>query len=245
MLKNKVALVTGGSGYIGQEICRKLSEYGAKVYFTYNRGKEKAEVLARELNEKNPESCFALQMDCTDVKQIQKVVEELYKQESCIDILVNNAAVAQVMPLAMLEEEDLDEVYNVNIKGVLFTTRAVVRGMIRNRRGSIINMGSIAGQRLLEVPVTYALTKAAVTGMTQALAVEFKKFNIRVNTVVPGMMEDGVARGIPEEQREDFLKHCARGRAGTALDVAECVCFLASDRADYINGQHISIDGGI
>ena len=117
--------------------------------------------------------------------------------------------------------------------------------MVRNKTGAIVNMGSIAGTRMYDVPVTYAMTKAAINGLTYSLAVELKRFGIRVNSVVPGLMEGGVGQGVPEALKQDFIDHCAMGRLGEATEVAELVCFLASERASYINGQNIAIDGGI
>ena len=240
MLKGKTIFITGGTGYLGTGICQKAAEYGAKVIFSYHRNSEKADTLLAELPEAK-----AIQMNLKDVKDITAKIETLYKEEPVIDILVNNAGISQIMPFAMLEEEDVDLVLDVNIKGTIFVTKAVVRGMIRNKYGVIVNMGSIAGQRILDVPLTYAMTKSAIPGMTHALAAELKRFNIRVNTVLPGMMEGGVAKGVPDDLRADLVKHNTRGRAGTDNDVSELVCFLASDKSTYINGQNMTVDGGI
>jgi len=240
MLTGKTAFVSGGTGYIGSEICRTFTRYGARVIFSYYQNEEKAAELIEEL----PGS-RAVPVNFRDTAAVTRAVEALYKEVERIDILVNNAAVSQVMPLAMLEEDDIDMALDINIKGPVFLTKAVVRGMIRHRSGVVISMGSIAGQRMLAVPLTYAMTKAAVSGFTVALASELKKFGIRVNSVIPGLMEGGVARGVPDDLREEFIKHCAAGRAGTAVDVAELTAFLASDRASYINGQNIAVDGGI
>lgn len=239
MLTDKNVLVTGGSGYIGSEICRTFRKYNANVYFTYNHSQEKAAKLAEETG------CRAIQMNIENVADIKAGIEQLTDELGHIDILVNNASISQILPLSMLDEEDVDKVLNVNLKGTLFVTKFVIRGMIRNRCGSIVNIGSIAGHRILDVPVTYAMTKAAISGFTISLASELRKFNIRVNSVVPGMLESGVSDGVPNDLRADFIKHCLAGRAGTAGEVAELVCFIASDKASYINSQNIVIDGGI
>jgi len=239
MFTNKNVLVTGGTGFIGQEICKLFKLYNANVIFTYNKNEEKAQKLASEIG------CKFLQVDLENVNDIKSKIETLYTEINTIDVLVNNAAISQILPLSMLEEEDVDKVLNINLKGTLFMTKAVIRGMIRKRSGTIVNMGSIAGNRILEVPITYAMTKSAINGFTTSLASELKKFGIRVNSVVPGLIEGGVAAGVPDEQREDFLRHCITGRAGKAKEVAELICFLASDKASYINGQNIMVDGGI
>lgn len=239
MLTGKIALVSGGTGYIGSEICRALTRYGARVIFSFHNNETKARELMEEINGK------AVQLNLREVSQINRVVEELYKEEERIDILVNNAAISQIMPMAMLEEEDVDLVLDINMKGTIFLTRAVVRGMIRHKAGTIISMGSIAGERILAVPLTYAMTKSSINGFTYALASELRKFGIRVNSVIPGLLAGGVAQGVPEDLQAEFIKHCAAGRAGTAQEIAEVVAFLASERASYINGQNIHVNGGI
>ncbi len=239
MFKGKNVLITGGTGFIGSEICRLFKEYNANVIFTYNKNEVKAQKLSEEID------CISIPVDLGDVNDIKSKIEKLYNEIDSIDVLVNNAAISQILPLSMLDEEDVDAVMDINLKGTLFVTKAVIRGMIRHRSGAVVNLGSIAGHRMLDVPVTYAMTKASISGMTVALASEFKKFKIRVNSVVPGLIDGGVATGVPDELREDFIKHCLTGRAGTAREVAEVVCFLASDKASYINGQNIMVDGGI
>lgn len=239
MLKDKNVLITGGTGYIGSAICRLCKEHHANVFFTYNRNSEKAEKLATEIGGK------AIQLNIENVDEIKTTLDRLIQEHGAMDILVNNAAISQILPLSMLDEADVDKVLNVNLKGTLFVTKSVIKGMIRKKSGSIVNIGSIAGHRMLDVPVTYAMTKAAISGFTISLASELKKFGIRVNSVVPGMIEGGVSNGVPEELKEDFVSHCATGRVGTANEVAELVCFVASNKASYINAQNIMVDGGI
>ncbi len=240
MLEKKKVFVSGGTGHIGAEICRLCSSYGASVIFSYHGNAEKARTLALELN-----AGKAVAIDLRNVAGIHETIAGLLHEVGPIDVLVNNAGVSHVMPLALVEETDADLVFDANIKGTLFLTRALIKGMIRMNKGTIVNIGSIAGERMLDVPVTYAMSKAAMTGFTTSLAVELKKFNIRVNTVIPGLIDGGVGNSVPDKQREDFIAHCAVGRAGTAREVAEVVCFLASDRASYVNGQHLFVDGGI
>jgi 3-oxoacyl-[acyl-carrier protein] reductase len=133
----------------------------------------------------------------------------------------------------------------VNVKGMFLVTKAFIRGMIRRRRGCVVNMGSLAGMRLLDVPVHYATAKSAVVGFTLSLAREVSRYEIRVNAVVPGMLTRGVSDNVPPPQQEEYKRYCALSRAGEPQEVAELVAFLASDRASYINAQAIHVDGGI
>jgi len=240
MLEGKTVFVSGGTGYIGEAVCQTCAGYGARVFFSYYKNKEKADALMDTVK-----GSKGIQINVKDVGDIKAKIASLFKEIETVDILVNNAGVSQVMPLPMLEEDDFDWLVDVNVKGTVFLTRAVLKRMIRQKKGAIVNIGSIAGHRLLDVPVHYALTKGAVEGFTCALAVELKRFNIRVNSVVPGLLEGGVARVVPEDGKADYIDHCAVGRLGTGKEVAEVVCFLASDRASYVNGQNIVVDGGL
>jgi NAD(P)-dependent dehydrogenase (short-subunit alcohol dehydrogenase family) len=240
MLENRNILITGGTGYVGEAICRACSGYGANVYFTWHGNAEKAEVLQKEL----PRS-RGIRLDIRNIDQVNEALSALHQEVEVFDVLVNNAAVSQIMPFSMLEADDLALMLDVNVKGTVFLTKAAIRPMIRRKKGVVVNIGSLAGHRMLDVPVHYALSKAAIAGFGSALAAELKRYNIRVNTVSPGLLEDGVARGVPESMMRDYVDHCASGRPGKAVEVAEMVCFLASDRSGYINGQNIFVDGGI
>ena len=240
MFKGKTVLITGGSGFIGSEICRAFHQYGARVIFTYCGNRAKADALCGEMP-----GAVAIAVDLRDVAGIKEKIGKLYEETAVIDVLVNNAGISQIMPLPLVEEEDVDLIMDINLKGTLFVTKNVLKGMIRNKTGAIVSVGSLAGNRMLDVPVTYAMTKAAISGFTHALAAELKRFGIRVNSVVPGLIEGGVGEGVPDSLRKDFITHCAVGRAGKAREVAEVICFLASDRASYINGQNINVDGGV
>ncbi|MDP6155907.1 MAG: SDR family oxidoreductase [Candidatus Thermoplasmatota archaeon] len=240
MLNKKIVFVSGGSGYLGSAICERCANYGAKVYFSYYKNKEKAETLMRRI-----EGSKGIKINNKDVRDIEEKIEQLHKEIDRVDVLVNNAGVSQIMPFPMLEEDDVDFMMDVNIKGTIFLTKSITKRMIWQKKGSIVNIGSIAGHRMLDVPVHYATTKAAIAGFTYSLAAQLKRYGIRVNSVVPGLLEEGVSRGVPKELLEDYLNHCSAGRPGTGREVAEVVCFLASDRASYINGQNIFVDGGI
>jgi 3-oxoacyl-[acyl-carrier protein] reductase len=240
MLNNKTVFISGGTGSIGRMISKTCARYGATVIFSYHSNEKKAQELLHEIP--GSRNIRINLLDCAD---IATKIEALYASGVSIDALVNNAGTSQVMPFSLIEEEDYDLLMDVNVKGTFFLTKNIVRKMIKNRKGVIVNIGSIAGQRMYEVPVHYATAKAAVSGFTFALASELRKYKIRVNSIVPGLIEGGISAGIPEELRNEFVSHCASGRPGTPEEVAELVAFLASERSSYINGQNITIDGGI
>ncbi|MHC4638004.1 MAG: SDR family NAD(P)-dependent oxidoreductase [Planctomycetota bacterium] len=244
MLKDKIAFVTGGSGDVGEAIVKVLARENCKVAFSYNKGQRKAEALEENLKS----SGFDVKsycLDVTDSKASSELSNQIEDKIGPVDILVNNAGIAQVMPFAMIEEKDWDELMDVNVKGMFLVTKAFARSMIRRKTGSIVNIGSLAGMRMLEVPVHYAAAKSAAVGFTIALARELGRYNIRVNAVAPGMLEGGVSINIPAKQQEQYKSHCALSRAGSCGEVAELVAFLASDRSSYINAQSILVDGGI
>jgi 3-oxoacyl-[acyl-carrier protein] reductase len=244
MLNGKVAFVTGGSGALGRTIVRILTREGARVAYSYKTGFEKA----RQLDEALAATGSIVQsypLDVLDGKAAAKLAETIEQQLGPVDILVNSAGTTHVMPFALIEEKDWDLVMDVNVKGMFLVTKAFVRGMIRRKAGNIINIGSLGGTRMLEVPVHYAAAKSAVVGFTLALARELGRYNIRVNTVVPGLLTEGISVNVPTKQQEEYKNYCALSRAGTTQEVAELVAFLASDKSSYINAQAIAIDGGI
>ena len=244
MLEGKVAFVTGGSGAVGGAIVEVMSREGATVVYSYHSNAGKAQALDEKLAAADrPVRSYPL--DVLDGPSAVALAEQIEREVGPVDILVNNAGVAQIMPFALIEEDDWDRMMDVNVKGMFLVTKAFARGMIRRRSGVILNMGSLAGMRMLDVPVHYATAKSAVVGFTLSLARELGRYGIRVNAVAPGMLTAGVSVNVPEKQQQEYKQYCALSRAGTPGEVAEMVAFLASDRAAYVNAQAIFIDGGI
>ncbi|MDR2487488.1 MAG: SDR family oxidoreductase [Clostridiales Family XIII bacterium] len=235
----KSVFVTGGSGALGSAIIRKMTAFGWKVAFCYHRSEDKAKALAAETD------AFALQANLEDEASVTHMAGELEAEFGVPDALVNNAGKTDVLPFALLEAEDWDAAMSVNLKTLFLTTHALIRGMIRRRSGTIVNISSIAGQRILGVPVTYATSKSGVVGFTLGLAREVAAYGIRVNAIAPGMLDGGVSANVPEQERNEYLRYCLAGRPGRCEEVADLVEFLCSDRASYVNAQLIHINGGI
>lgn len=236
---NRTVLITGGSGAVGSAMTRAFCKEGDKVAFTYLRNKEKATALETETGAK------AFRADLTKGAEVQRAIESLHTALGPVDVLVNNAGATQVMPFALLEEEDWDRVISANLKSMYLATRECVRDMIAKKKGVIINIGSIAGHRLLEVPVHYATAKAGVSGFTISLAKELERYHIRVVSIIPGLLDEGVSRMVPENKLKEYLSYCLAGRPGKPDEIAQIALFLSSDKASYINAQNIFADGGL
>jgi 3-oxoacyl-[acyl-carrier protein] reductase len=234
----KKAFVTGGTGALGRAMVKKFVERGWETAFSYRRDRSAAEALTREFG------ADGFEVDLEDPASVSTMARKLEDEFGIPDALVNNAGKTAVLPFALLEPSDWDEAMNGNLKTMFLTTHALVRGMVRRRSGSVVNLSSIAGERLLGVPVPYASAKSAVRGFTLSLARELARYSIRVNAVAPGMLEAGVSDMVPPEERKEFLRYCLIGRPGRCEEVAELVEFLAGDRASYVNAQVIHVNGG-
>lgn len=237
-------LVTGGSRGLGKAIGLAFARRGARIAFTYVKNEDAAKATREELAALGADA-KAFKAEAFDGAATEAAVREIEQAWGGIDVLVNNAGVTQNLPLPLMEEDDFDHVMRVNVKGVFVTSKAVLRGMIRAKKGVIVNIGSLAGMRLIEAPIHYCTSKAAVVGMTQAMQKEVARHNIRVVCLAPGLLEDGLGKNLPEHRLTDYLRHCAVGRVGSFAEVAEACVFLASDDASYALGATLLMDGGI
>src|SRR5581483_9791855 len=224
VLKGKRALVTGGSRGLGRAICAVLAEYGADVAFNYSGDQEGAEATLQAIRARERRA-RAFRASVLDEPALNAMVKNIEGDWGGIDILVNNAGVSQPLPLPLMEESDWDLVMDVNVKGQFLVSRAVLRGMIRRRAGALLNIGSLAGLRLIEAPVHYAASKAAIKGFTQALAKEVARYQIRVNCLAPGLLEEGVGQSLPEHRMKEYLRHVSLRRLGTLDEVARFAAF--------------------
>jgi 3-oxoacyl-[acyl-carrier protein] reductase len=244
LLPGKAAVITGGSRGLGRALCLEFAAQGADVAFNYSSdGEGAAETLAAIA--KSGRRGLAFQVSVLDEEGLNRMAGEIESAWGGIDVLVNNAGVSQPLLLPLLEEADWDKVMDINVKGQFLAVRAMIRGMLRRKRGCILNIGSLAGIRLIESPVHYAASKAAIKGFTQALAKEMARSNIRVNCLAPGLLEEGVGQSLPEHRLKDYLKHVSLHRLGTLAETARCAAFLVSDRNSYMNGETLVLDGGL
>jgi NAD(P)-dependent dehydrogenase (short-subunit alcohol dehydrogenase family) len=244
LLSKKRVLVTGGSRGLGEAICRACADEGADVAFTYTRDDETAAATKAAI-EARGRRALAFRVSVLDMEATAKMLKDIDAAWGALDVLVNNAGVTGNLPLALIEEEDWDHVIDTNVNGVFFTSKAALRGMIRRKTGVILNIGSLAGTRMLEAPIHYCASKAALVGLTRALSKEVARHGIRVNCLAPGLLEDGVGKNLPDYKLADYLKHCAIGRVGTFDEVARLAAFMVSDANAYMSGETVVMDGGV
>ena len=243
-LAGKRCLVTGGSRGLGRALAVAFSRAGARVAFTYAHDDADA-VEARELvaaaGEHEPR---VFKGSVADAAHVKATVASLLDAWDGIDVLVNNAGITQVLPIALLDEEDWDEVMAVNVKGAFLFSRAVLKPMIRARSGHILSVGNFASERIVEAPVHYAASKSALRGLTEAMAREVGRYGIRVNLLSPGLLDTGLSVGLPQHRIDEYLSQCPAGRVGSAEELARFATFLVSDENTFITGAKVVVDGG-
>jgi NAD(P)-dependent dehydrogenase (short-subunit alcohol dehydrogenase family) len=243
-LAGKRCLVTGGSRGLGRAICEAFATAGARVAFTYRTDTNDAEDAKAALVALGCEP-LVFQGNVADAAHVKDTVAAVNTAWGGIDVLVNNAGITQILPIALLEEADFDAVMAVNVKGPYLFSRAVLRSMIRARAGHILNIGSFASERVIEAPLHYAAAKSALRGMTEALAREVGRYNIKVNLLSPGLLDCGLARMLPKHRVQEYVSQASLGRLGTAKEIAELATFLVSDDNSFMAAAKIVADGGL
>lgn len=244
MLKGKVALVTGGGRGIGRAICLGLAKEGAFVVVNYNGSKEKALETVRDIRAAGGEA-ESYGCNVADFTACGQMMAELTGKYGHIDILVNNAGITRDGLMAKMREEDFDDVIAINLKGCFNTMRHLYRQFLKQRSGKIINISSVTGIMGNPGQANYCASKAGIIGLTKSMARELGSRGITVNAVAPGLIETEMTENLPDSVKEAMKEQIILKRPGKPEEVANAVVFLASDRADYITGQVISVDGGM
>ncbi len=242
-LDGKVALITGSARGIGKAIAVKLAQEGADIVIV-DVNLELAEETAKEIEGMGRKS-IAYKMDVTNLEEVEKTMEDVVNKMGKIDILVNNAGITKDNLMLRMKESDWDAVIAVNLKGVFNCSKAVLKYMMKQRSGKIINIASIIGLIGNPGQANYSASKAGVIALTKTMAKEIGSRNINVNAIAPGYIDTEMTRKLPENIRQEMLKLIPLGRMGQPEDVANVAAFLASDDANYITGQVIVVDGGM
>ena len=242
--ENQVAVVTGAGRGIGEAIAKCLAERGAKVA-VISRTEANSEKTAAAINEGIPGAAAPYAVDVADLDAVQKCMEQVVAHFGRADILVNNAGITRDNLAMRMSGEEWDAVLSTNLKGAFNATRGLLRTMVRQRYGRIVNISSVSGLMGLAGQANYAASKAGLIGMTKSLARELASRNITVNVVAPGFIETDMTSVLSEEIRKGALAQIPQARFGAPQDIAETVAFLCSPRAAYITGQTIAVDGGM
>jgi 3-oxoacyl-[acyl-carrier protein] reductase len=244
LLDGKVALLTGGSRGLGEGIVRVFAREGAKVMFTYVSSRIKAQELEDAIKGEGGD-VTSIMSDASSFVQAESLVQSAMDKYGRIDILVNNAGITRDNLILRMTESDWDQIMEINLKSVFNLCKHVLKPMLRQRSGSIINMSSVVGIFGNAGQTNYAASKAGIIGFTKSLAQELGSRNIRCNAIAPGYIETDLTQGLPEQTREMFLANIPLKRMGTPEDVANTCVFLGSDKSTYITGQVISVCGGL
>ena len=244
LLEGKTAIITGGSRGIGKAIVEIFAKHGANVAFTYSSSAESAKIIEDEVSKEGVKvKCY--KSDASNFDDAQNLAADIHKEFGSIDILINNAGITKDNLLMRMSEEDFDRVIEVNLKSVFNMTKAVQRVMLKQRKGSIINMSSVIGLKGNAGQSNYAASKAGVIGFTKSMAIELGSRNIRSNAIAPGFIVTEMTEKLGEETIKKYYEAVPLKRGGTPEEVANTCVFLGSDMSSYVTGQVLNVDGGM
>jgi 3-oxoacyl-[acyl-carrier protein] reductase len=241
---NDAALITGSSRGIGSAIAEKLSESGMYIYINYLHSRTQAEATLQNIMALGGKGEI-FQASIAQESDVAKMFDYIKTQNKRLTVLVNNASITKDSLFGMMSSQDWNDVIKTNLNGLYLCTQQAIKIMIAQKFGSVVNISSVSGQRGAIGQTNYSAAKAAVIAFTKSLAMEVGKFNIRINCVAPGYIDTDMLLTLPLQKRKQLAQSCSLGRIGTADEVASLVRFLISDQASYIQGQTITIDGGM
>ena len=244
LLENKSAIITGATRGIGRGIALEFAKQGANVAFTYSSSVAAANALEEELKAYGV-AAKGYQSNAADFEAAQELAKEVLAEFGAIDILINNAGITKDNLLMRISEADFDQVIEINLKSVFNLTKAVIRPMMKQRAGSIINMSSIVGLKGNAGQTNYAASKAGIVGFSKSVALELGSRNVRSNVIAPGFIETEMTAKLDEATVQSWRDGIPLKRGGTPEDIANACVFLASDMSSYITGQTLSVDGGM
>jgi len=243
-MSNKTAIVTGGTRGIGKAIVLELAKNGCNVAFNYSKSDDLANELVKEIEALGVKA-IAKKADVADFESAKEMIKEVKDEFGQIDYLVNNAGITRDKLLAMMKEDDWDDVININLKSVYNFSKAVIMTMIKQKNGKILNITSVSGIAGVAGQTNYSASKAGMIGFTKALAKEVGKAKINVNAIACGFIETDMTSELPDEYKKKMTDMTALKRFGTTEDVAKAAKFFLSDDANYVTGQVLSLDGGL
>lgn len=244
MIERKTALVTGAGRGIGKEIAKKLAQEGFNIALNYRSDESAAKIVKEELENLGVD-VLLVQGDVSKMEDCERIFEEAVSQFGKIEVLVNNAGITRDKLILRMTEEDFDDVIDANLKSAFMMMKVLAKHMSKNRYGKIVNISSIVGITGNAGQINYAASKAGMIGMTKSLAKELGSREVCVNAVAPGFIKSDMTDKLPEDIIKKYEEAIALKRLGSPEDVANLVAFLASDEANYITGQVISVDGGM
>ena len=244
LLENKNVIITGGSRGIGKAIAEKFAQHGANIAFTCIKVSEDSLALAKNLENLGVKA-KVYESDASDFESAIKLAENVFNDFGSIDVLVNNAGITKDNLLLRMSEEDFNDVMKVNMNSVFNNTKAVLRQMLKQKNGSIINLSSVVGVKGNAGQSNYSSSKAAIIGFTKSVALELGSRNIRCNAIAPGFIETEMTRALQQDQINEWAESIPLKRSGKAEDVANTSLFLASDMSSYITGQVMNVCGGM